>query len=83
MDGPKAMGSTHKTIYMPDIESIVIPLPSVEVQDVVVEAVYSRLPAIDASIDLLTRQIDLLVEHRQALITAAVTGEIHIPGTSP
>lgn len=34
--------------------------------------------------DLLTRrlsdQIALLVEHRQALITAAVTGELEIPG---
>jgi type I restriction enzyme S subunit len=29
---------------------------------------------------LLTRQIDLLIEHRQALITAAVTGEQEIPG---
>jgi type I restriction enzyme S subunit len=80
--GRLAMGSTHKTIYMPDIESIVVPLPSVEVQDAVVEAVYSRLPAIDASIDRLTRQIDLLVEHRQALITAAVTGEIDVPGAA-
>jgi type I restriction enzyme S subunit len=80
--GRLAMGSTHKTIYMPDIESIVVPLPSVELQDAVVEAVYSRLPAIDASIDRLTQQIDLLVEHRQALITAAVTGEINVPGAA-
>jgi type I restriction enzyme S subunit len=80
--GRLAMGSTHKTIYMPDIESIVVPLPSAEVQDAVVEAAYSRLNAIDASIDRLTRQIDLLVEHRQALITAAVTGEICVPGTA-
>jgi type I restriction enzyme S subunit len=30
----------------------------------------------------LTRQIDLLVEHRQALITAAVTGELSVPGVA-
>jgi type I restriction enzyme S subunit len=30
--------------------------------------------------DELTHQIELLVEHRQALITAAVTGELDIPG---
>lgn len=30
----------------------------------------------------LTRQIDLLVEHRQALITSAVTGEVEIPGVA-
>ncbi|MFN8232215.1 MAG: restriction endonuclease subunit S [Actinomycetota bacterium] len=80
--GRLAMGSTHKTIYMPDIESILVPLPSVEVQDSVVEEAYSRLPAVDASIDLLARQIVLLVEHRQALITAAVTGEIDIAGAA-
>ncbi len=76
--GRLAMGSTHKTIYMPDVESIVVALPLVEVQDAVVDAVYGRLPAIDASVDLLRRQLDLLREHRQALITAAVTGEMDI-----
>ncbi|MEQ1703283.1 MAG: hypothetical protein ABMA25_24515 [Ilumatobacteraceae bacterium] len=30
----------------------------------------------------LSAQIDLLVEHRQALITAAVTGELEIPGVA-
>ena len=30
----------------------------------------------------MTRQIDLLVELRQALITAAVTGELEIPGVA-
>ena len=28
------------------------------------------------------QQIDLLLEHRQALITAAVTGELDIPGVA-
>ena len=28
------------------------------------------------------QQIDLLVEHRQALITAAVTGEFEVPGVA-
>jgi type I restriction enzyme S subunit len=32
--------------------------------------------------DRLRRQIDLLAEHRQALITAAVTGEIDVPGVA-
>lgn len=77
--GRLAMGSTHKTIYMPDIESITVPLPSVEVQDTLVDAVYSRLPAIDGAIDRLRTQTALLIEHRQALITAAVTGELDIP----
>ncbi|MDB4818319.1 hypothetical protein OAG98_01805 [Acidimicrobiales bacterium] len=30
----------------------------------------------------MSRQLDLLVEHRQALITAAVTGELRVPGVA-
>ena len=55
--GRLAMGSTHQTIYVPDIQSIRIPLPPLEEQD-------------------------QLVERRQALITAAVTGQLEIPGVA-
>jgi type I restriction enzyme S subunit len=78
--GRLAMGSTHKTIYMPDIRSIRIPLPSMEEQDRVVEAAWGELARIDKAMTFLERQIVLLRERRQALITAAVTGEIGVPG---
>lgn len=78
--GRLAQGSTHQTIYMPDIRSIRIPLPSVEEQDVIVDAAWDAFGRIDRATALLGRQIDLLREHRQALITAAVTGEMEIPG---
>ena len=76
--GRLAMGSTHQTIYMPDIEAIRIPLPPVEEQDRIVEEVWRRLRSIDELIDRLTCQLDLLIEHRQELITAAVTGELDV-----
>lgn len=76
--GRLAMGSTHKTIYMPDIESISLPLPPVEEQEEIVAAVYDEQGALDACADRLGAQIDLLKEHRQALITAAITGELEI-----
>jgi len=76
--GRLAMGSTHKTIYMPDIEGIRIPLPLLEEQDRVVREVWVRLRPIDAAITAVERQIDLLREHRQALITAAVTGQLNV-----
>lgn len=76
--GRLAMGSTHQTIYMPDIESIRVPLPPVSEQDAVVEAVWERLRPFDVGQDLLAKQIDLLHERRQALITAAVTGELDV-----
>jgi type I restriction enzyme S subunit len=72
------MGSTHKTIYMPDIESIRVPVPPMDEQHRLVEWVWSRLRRIDAIVDTLTAQIALLRERRQALITAAVTGEIGV-----
>lgn len=76
--GRLAMGSTHKTIYMPDIQSIRIPLPPVEEQDGIVEAVWTQLDRGGRIEDLLTRQIELLTERRQALINAAVTGELDV-----
>ena len=80
--GRLAQGSTHKTIYMPDIETIRIPLPALREQKAIVEAVWRSLHKIDKMTSLLGRQIQLLLEHRQALITAAVTGEIEVPGTT-
>ncbi len=74
-----AMGSTHRTIYMPDIESIRIPLPPPAEQDQIVEAVWAAWGRIDQAADRIGRQVDLLIEKRQALITAAVTGELEIP----
>lgn len=38
--------------------------------------------SIDQCRQRLTKQIDLLVEHRQALTTAAVTGELSVPGVA-
>jgi len=76
--GRLAMGSTHQTIYMPDIEAIKVPIPSVDEQDAIVSAVYSHQRSLDAcSVDL-AHQIELLQERRRAIITAAVTGQLHI-----
>jgi type I restriction enzyme S subunit len=76
--GRLAMGSTHKTIYMPDIEGIRIPLPTLEEQDWAVSDVWTHLRPIDAAVGAIERQIELLREHRQALITAAVTGQLDV-----
>lgn len=80
--GRLATGSTHKTIYMPDIQSLRIPLPSVEEQDAVVEAAWQRLNSLFAGMQLLQQQITLLQEHRHTLITAAVTGQLEVSGVS-
>jgi type I restriction enzyme S subunit len=78
-----AMGSTHRTIYMPEIKSIVIPLPPRPVQDEIVARLRVELDALDAVREELEGQVSLLREHRQALITHAVTQGIDgLPGAA-
>lgn len=73
--GRLAMGSTHKTIYMPEIESIRIPLPALDEQQRIVEAAWSEFNAIDTLNDLLHTQLALLQEHRRSLVMAVISGE--------
>jgi len=80
--GRLAMGSTHQTIYMPDLVSLRVPLPPPDEQDRIVEVAYEQLGALDAASTRLGVQIDLLVERRQALITSAVTGDLDIQGAA-
>jgi type I restriction enzyme S subunit len=70
-----AMGSTHKTIYMPDIASIRIPLPPVEEQDELVEWAWRELTHIDRVGSALADQIELLADHRRALAHEAIQGQ--------
>lgn len=79
--GRLAMGSTHKTIYFPDIESIRIPLPAVDEQRRMLELADQELRALGPLESAIHHQIHLLRERRQALITAAVTGKLDIPET--
>ncbi len=72
--GRLVMGSTHKTIYMPDLRRLQIPLPPRQEQMAIVERTRSTLMRLDETRREIDKQLHLLVEHRQALITAAVTG---------
>ncbi len=75
-------GATLKTIGMPDVKSFMVPLPPLdEQQDIVLRAEHVRQSA-NRTVGLLQRQINLLRERRQALITAAVTGDLEIPGAA-
>ena len=76
--GRLAMGSTHKTIYVPDLQALRIPLPPRGEQLRVVAKIRASNAAIDTAIDVIDRQTHLLAERRQALITAAVMGEITV-----
>ena len=74
-------GSTHQTIYMPDIESFKTPLPPIEEQREIVEHIQTENKRLWDLIDTIEETTSLLKEKRQSLITAAVTGQIDITET--
>jgi type I restriction enzyme S subunit len=75
--GRLAMGSTHKTIYMPDIQGLRIPLPPIDEQTRAVKRAHVQMQMIDGLSALIQQQLPLLNERREALITEAVTGQLH------
>jgi type I restriction enzyme M protein len=77
--GRLAMGSTHKTIYMPDLQALRIPLPPLDQQNAIVTEVCRRVARIDRTADAINRQLSLLVERRRALVSAAVAGDLRVP----
>lgn len=81
--GRLAMGSTHKTIYIPDLQMLRIPLPGLVEQRQIVEEIRKQNSSIDQLADAVDRQLALLAERRQALITAAVTGQLDVTTARP
>jgi len=72
------MGSTHRTIYVPDLQMLRIPVPPLVEQREIVASIREDSRRIDASVDAIHRQMELLTERRQALITAAVMGQFDV-----
>ena len=72
------MGSTHRTIYMPDVGQFSAPLPPIEEQREIVEFVRLETSKIDTLLSKVRNVIERLKELRTALISAAVTGKIDV-----
>lgn len=62
--------------------SLRIPLPPVDKQRSLVREAYSSLQVAESLTEAFDTQVGLLGERRQAIITAAVTGELEIPGVA-
>jgi type I restriction enzyme S subunit len=78
----EARGSTRSMINLEIVKSVHLPLPDVPTQRQIVVATrqdWARSRTLRSRLD---QQINLLTEHRQALITAAVTGELELPGVA-
>ena len=74
------MGSTVKTIGMPDVKSLVTPVPPLDEQAAIIvflDRAKARIDRLDVEV---RAAIDRLREYRSALISAAVTGKIDVRG---
>jgi type I restriction enzyme S subunit len=80
--GVASRGSTRVMINLDVLKSAVLPLPPVSAQKEILRATQCARTLTRDLLHELEAQIALLSEHRQALITAAVAGEIDIPGTA-
>ncbi|MGQ0333871.1 restriction endonuclease subunit S [Halomonas elongata] len=76
-------GATIKTIGMPDVRSLTMPLPPLSEQKKVVDFVLSHRGELDRLITEAKEASRLLTERRSALISAAVTGKIDVRGWTP
>jgi type I restriction enzyme, S subunit len=75
-----AYGSGQPNISQETIRSLRVPSPTLVEQERIADHLTEAAKSLRSLTQNVTRQIDLLVEHRQALITAIVTGEIEVPG---
>jgi len=80
--GRLATGSTHKTIYFPDLESLRIPLATLDDQRLAVKQIHRNMEAINDLRIQLRKAVTLLQERKRSLITAAVTGEFDVNSAS-
>ena len=78
----RAVGSTFRTLNIWDLRRIGVPTPPADEQEQLAEAVEAIRRRADALARKLVGQVNLLREHRQALITAAVSGELEVPGVA-
>jgi type I restriction enzyme, S subunit len=76
-------GATVKTIGMPDVGKLTMPLPSLLEQRAIVAHITKELERLNALKSEAETVIALLRERRSALISAAVTGKIDVRGLVP
>lgn len=75
----RGTGSTVIGVRTDRLREVPVICPTLDQQASIVRSVATKTRSSSLMIGLLKRQIGLLYEHRQALITAVVTGQLEIP----
>jgi type I restriction enzyme S subunit len=78
--GELATGSTRSRANLGVMANIRLPRPDIEQQSLAVGRIEHESDQLGQLQEGLSRQLRLLIEHRQALITSAITGQLPIPG---
>ncbi|WP_318461914.1 restriction endonuclease subunit S [Photobacterium leiognathi] len=74
--GSVGMGVHH--LNMPDIEEVLIPIPSLNMQELILNKLNVDMLHFEQLVDNAKKSIKLMQERRTALISAAVTGKIDV-----
>lgn len=77
----RTQGSTHKTIYMPDIEQLTIPLPTLDEQRRIVEYLDGETTRIDDVVSK-KRQMKAVLEARRSMATEELVLGLHGGGAA-
>ena len=72
--------STIENFSAGKYQNLSCPVPSTEMQREIADYLDNETNRIDALIAKVDTQVELLKEHRHALITRAVTGELEVSG---
>lgn len=72
------MGSTFSRINVDDIKALIVPVPPIPEQEAIADHIDGVNQSVEQIAAALRASAELLREHRQALITAAVTGKIDL-----
>lgn len=78
----REVGAMVTGVNIGDLKGVRLPVPPRDVQAAIATDLDGLRSIHDNLLSNLRAQIDLLVEHRQALITAAVTGKLPIAGVA-
>ena len=73
-----SVGTIQSHFNVGAMKQLPVPVPPVELQREAVAEIDSASSRLDSIIDRMVDQVALMREHREALITAAVTGEIDV-----
>jgi len=75
--------TTIEVIYSETLKRVRVPIPPLEEQGKILSFVEQQTTAIQLAADRTRKSCSLLAEHRSALISAAVTGQIDVRNYSP